>query len=113
MSSQEECDNIFCIVDLHAITVYQDPKILRKNITELAGILFACGIDPKKSALFVQSDIGAHAQLAWILNCFTPLGWMERMTQFKEKSGKQKERSSVGLFAYPALMASDILLYDN
>lgn len=110
-ASQSEFDNIFCIVDLHAITVPQDPAVLKSNIREVAGILFAAGIDPEQSALFVQSHVGAHAELAWILNCFIPMGWMQRMTQFKEKSQKQKEMVSTGLFDYPALMASDILLY--
>jgi tryptophanyl-tRNA synthetase len=111
VESQAELDNIFCIVDLHAITVPQNPQILRPKIREAAGLLFAAGIDPKLSLVFVQSHIAAHAELAWILNCFTPMGWMQRMTQFKEKSRKQKEQVSVGLFDYPALMAADILLY--
>lgn len=113
VASQTEFDNIFCIVDLHAITVPQDPNALKSSIRELAGLLFAAGIDPNLSALFVQSEIGAHAELAWILNCFIPMGWMKRMTQFKEKSQKQKEEVSVGLFDYPALMAADILLYQT
>lgn len=113
VASQDEFENVFCIVDLHAITVPQDPKILKHKIRELAGILIAAGIDPEKSALFVQSDISAHSELAWILNCFTPMGWMEKMTQFKEKSKEGRERASVGLFDYPALMAADILLYDT
>ena len=111
VASQADLDNIFCIVDLHAITVPQDPEMLKAKTRELAGLLLAAGIDPEMSVLFVQSHISAHAELAWILNCFTPMGWMQRMTQFKEKSGKQKEQVSVGLFDYPALMASDILLY--
>lgn len=113
VTSQAEFENVFCIVDLHAITVPQDPKILKAKIRELAGILFAAGIDPRLSAVFVQSNISAHAELTWILNCFTPMGWMRRMTQFKEKSQKQKEQVSVGLFDYPALMAADILLYQT
>lgn len=113
VASQEDYDNVFCIVDLHAITVPQDPKILKQKIREVAGIYFAAGIDPSKSIVFVQSDVSAHAELAWILNCFTPMSWMSRMTQFKEKSGDQKENVSVGLFDYPVLMASDILLYDS
>lgn len=113
VTSQAEFENVFCIVDLHAITVPQDPKILKAKIRELAGILFAAGIDPGLSAVFVQSHISAHAELTWILNCFTPMGWMRRMTQFKEKSQKQKEQVSVGLFDYPALMAADILLYQT
>jgi tryptophanyl-tRNA synthetase len=111
VASQADLDNIFCIVDLHAITVPQDPEMLKTKTRELAGLLLAAGIDPEMSVLFVQSHISAHAELAWILNCFTPMGWMQRMTQFKEKSGKQREQVSVGLFDYPALMASDILLY--
>lgn len=113
VASQDEYDNIFCIVDLHAITVQQDPKELKSNSRKLAGLLLAAGIDPEKSVLFIQSHIGAHAELAWILNCFTPMGWMQRMTQFKEKSEKQKEIVSVGLFDYPVLMAADILLYET
>ena len=91
VASQTELENIFCIVDLHAITILQEPKILKSKIREVASILFAAGIDPKLSAVFVQSHISAHSELAWILNCFTPMGWMQRMTQFKEKSQKQKE----------------------
>ena len=113
VASQAEFDNIFCIVDLHAITLPQDPKILKAKIHEVAGLLFAAGIDPKQSVIFVQSSISAHAELAWILNCFIPMGWMQRMTQFKEKAGKEKSQVSVGLFDYPALMAADILLYDT
>ncbi len=113
VASQEEYDNIFCIVDLHAITVQQDPQALKAKTRELAGLLFAAGIDPAQSVLFVQSHISAHAELAWILNCLTPMGWMQRMTQFKEKAEKQKEQVSVGLFTYPALMAADIVLYDT
>ncbi len=112
VSSQAEYDNIFCIVDLHAITVPQKPKILKSNIRKVAGLLFAAGIDQKLSSVFVQSHVSAHAELAWILNCFTPMGWMHRMTQFKEKSQEQKEQVNVGLFDYPALMAADILLYE-
>jgi tryptophanyl-tRNA synthetase len=109
---QDKYDNIFCIVDLHAITVPQDPAALRENTLDLAAIYLASGITPEQ-AMFVQSHVPAHAELAWILECFTPMGWLERMTQFKEKSGKDRERSSTGLFAYPALMAADILLYDT
>ena len=111
--SQDESDNIFCIVDLHSITLQQDPKVLKNKIREVAGLLVAAGIDPAKSAIFIQSHISAHCQLAWILNCFIPMGWMQRMTQFKEKSEKAKDQVSTGLFAYPALMAADILLYDS
>lgn len=113
VTSQENFDNIFCVVDLHAITTPQDPKVLKAKTREIAGILLASGIDPEISVLFVQSHVCAHAELAWILNCFTPMGWMKRMTQFKEKSQNQKEDVSVGLFDYPALMASDILLYET
>jgi len=113
VESQAEFDSIFCIVDLHAITVPQEPGILNAKIRELAGILFAAGIDTKLSTLFVQSHISAHAELTWILNCFIPMGWMQRMTQFKEKAQDLKEQVSVGLFYYPALMASDILLYET
>jgi len=108
---QDEFDSIFCIVDLHAITVPQDPKVLKAKTREVAGLLLAAGIDPKRSIVFVQSHVCEHSELAWILNCFIPMGWMSRMTQFKEKSGRQKEQVSVGLFDYPALMAADILLY--
>ncbi len=104
---------IFCIVDLHAITVPQDPRVLRQKNLELAALYIACGIDPKKSKIFIQSENPDHPYLAWIFDCITPFGWMKRMTQFKEKSEKQKERASVGLFNYPALMAADILLYDT
>lgn len=113
VSSQSEYENLFCIVDLHAITVAQPPGLLKLKTRELAGLLIAAGIDPTESSLFVQSQVSAHAELAWILNCFIPMGWMERMTQFKEKSKKQKENVSVGLFDYPALMAADILLYET
>ena len=113
VASQAEFDNIFCIVDLHAITVPQEPEILKAKIREVTGLLFAAGIDSKLSTVFVQSHIGAHAELTWILNCFIPMGWMQRMTQFKEKSQELKEQVSLGLFDYPALMAADILLYET
>ena len=113
VSIQSEFDCIYCVVDLHAITIPQDPKLLKTKIREVAGILIASGINPEQTVVFVQSHITAHAELTWILNCFTPIGWMQRMTQFKEKSEMQKERVSVGLFDYPALMAADILLYDT
>jgi tryptophanyl-tRNA synthetase len=108
---QEDYDNIFCVVDLHAITVPQDPKILKAKTRETAGLLMSIGIDPSRSILMVQSHVHEHSELAWILNCYIPMGWMGRMTQYKEKSGSQKEQVSVGLFDYPALMAADILLY--
>lgn len=113
VESQSEFDNIFCIVDLHAITIPHEAKVLKNKTRELAVLLLAAGIDPDKSALFTQSHVSEHSELAWILNCQIPLGWMERMTQFKEKSQKHKERSSLGLLAYPSLMAADILLYDS
>ncbi len=112
VASQDEFENIFCVVDLHAITVAQDPKTLREQTRIVAALLLAAGINPAKSALFVQSHIGPHAELAWILNCFTPMGWLQRMTQFKEKAGSDRASVSTGLFTYPALMAADIVLYD-
>ncbi len=108
---QDRFDCIFCIVDMHAITVPQDPQVLKAKSREVSGLLIAAGIDPKRSILFIQSHVHEHAELAWILNCFIPSGWMQRMTQFKEKTQKQKEQVSVGLFDYPALMSADILLY--
>jgi tryptophanyl-tRNA synthetase len=111
VAMQDDYDNIFCVVDLHAITVPQEPKLLKERIREFAGLLMASGIDPERSILFVQSHVSAHSELAWILNCFIPMGWMQRMTQYKEKAAKQKEQVSVGLFDYPSLMAADILLY--
>jgi len=113
VASQPEYDNIFCVVDLHAITIQQDPQVLKTKTRELAGLLLAAGIDPEQSALFIQSHIHEHSELAWILNCFTPIGWLRRMTQFKDKSQKQSEQVSTGLFDYPVLMAADILLYDT
>ncbi len=105
-----EC--IFCVVDLHAITVKQNPKELKKNIRETVATFIASGIDPKKSIIFNQSSIAAHAEGAWIFSCIARMGWLNRMTQFKEKAGKDKEKASIGLYSYPILMASDILLYD-
>ena len=110
--NQEEKDNIFCIVDLHAITIPQVPVTLKKRIIETAKILLAAGIDPKKSLLFVQSERPEHSELAWILNCFTNFGELSRMTQFKDKA-KKNENFSAGLFNYPVLMAADILLYNT
>jgi tryptophanyl-tRNA synthetase len=112
VEGQEDGLNIFCVVDMHAITVPQSPAVLREKTFEVVGLLLASGIDPKKSILFVQSHNPDHANLAWVLNCFTSMGQMSRMTQFKEKSEKKKF-VSVGLFDYPALMAADILLYDT
>ena len=103
---------IFCVVDLHAITVKQDPKELKKNIRETVATFIASGIDPKKSIIFNQSRVAAHAEAAWILSCVARMGWLNRMTQFKEKAGKDKEKASLGLYSYPVLMAADILLYD-
>ena len=105
-----EC--IFCVVDLHAITIKQNPKELKKNIRETVATFIASGIDPKKSIIFNQSSVAAHAEGAWILSCIARMGWLNRMTQFKEKAGKDKEKASIGLYSYPILMASDILLYD-
>jgi len=109
---QDEAECIFCIVDLHAITVPQDPKVLQEKILELTALYLACGIDPQKSKIFVQSSRPEHAELAWILNCNASMGELNRMTQFKEKS-ENKTNYSVGLFDYPALMAADILLYQT
>ena len=103
---------IFCVVDLHAITVRQDPKELKNNIRETVATFIASGIDPKKSIIFNQSKVPAHAEGAWMLGCVSRIGWLSRMTQFKEKAGKDKENASVGLYVYPVLMAADILLYD-
>ena len=105
-----EC--IFCVVDLHAITVKQDPKELKNNIRETVATFIASGIDQKKSIIFNQSGVAAHAEGAWILSCVARMGWLNRMTQFKEKAGKDKEKASIGLYSYPILMAADILLYD-
>jgi tryptophanyl-tRNA synthetase len=112
-ADQDKYDSIFCIVDLHAITVYLDPAELRQYITEGIGLLIAAGIDPDRSILFQQSHVHEHSELAWLLNCYIPMGWMQRMTQYKEKALKQKENVSVGVFDYPSLMAADILLYDT
>ena len=103
---------IYCVVDLHAITVKQDPKVLKKNIRETTATFLASGLDPKKSIIFNQSMVPAHSEGAWLLGCIARMGWLNRMTQFKEKAGKDKEKASVGLYIYPILMASDILLYD-
>ena len=109
MQNEYEC--IFCMVDLHAITVWQDPAELRRSTRELAAAILASGVDPKKNTLFVQSQNPDHAQLAWIFNCVARLGWLNRMTQFKDKAGKDRENASVGLYAYPNLMSADILAY--
>lgn len=107
----EGVETIYCLVDLHAITVWQDPAKLRDQTREAAAAFIAAGIDPARSILFNQSQVPAHAELAWIFNCVARLGWMRRMTQFKDKAGKNSEEVSLGLFAYPALMAADILVY--
>tara|TARA_B100000242_G_scaffold292157_1_gene266957 strand:- start:1136 stop:2137 length:1002 start_codon:yes stop_codon:yes gene_type:complete len=109
-NDNNEC--IFCVVDLHAVTVKQDPEILKQNIRETAATFIASGIDPKKSIIFNQSSVSAHAEGSWLLSCVARMGWLNRMTQFKEKAGKDKEKASVGLYIYPILMAADILLYD-
>ncbi|MFY8093980.1 MAG: tryptophan--tRNA ligase [Niveispirillum sp.] len=108
---QNEMDAIFCVVDLHAMTIDHDPETLRNNIREVAAAYIAAGIDPERHILFNQSAVSGHAELNWILACHTPLGWLNRMTQFKEKAGKQKDNAVLGLYAYPVLMAADILLY--
>ncbi len=104
---------IFCVVDLHAITVNQSPSELKNNIYETVATFIASGIDPKKSIIFNQSKVSAHSEAAWILSCTARMGWLNRMTQFKEKAGKDKEKASIGLYSYPVLMAADILLYDT
>jgi len=109
MQETHEC--IYCVVDLHAITIFQDPKELTANIREVTAAYLACGLDPKRSIIFNQSQVAEHAELAWILSCVARMGWLNRMTQFKEKAGKDKEAASVGLFIYPNLMAADILAY--
>jgi len=108
---QEKTECIYCVVDLHAITTFQDPKELRNNILETTASFLATGLDNKKSIIFNQSSVSGHAELAWILNCVSRIGWLNRMTQFKDKAGKDKEKASVGLYIYPNLMAADILLY--
>lgn len=108
---QDTHDCIYCVVDMHAITVWQDPSDLNRSTRELAAAYLAAGIDPKKSIIFNQSQVRQHAELAWVFNCVARMGWMARMTQFKDKAGKNSENVSLGLFAYPALMAADILLY--
>ncbi len=112
LQNQKETECVYCIVDLHAITVKQEPKELKKNIRETLATFIASGIDYKKSIIFNQSSVSAHSEGAWILSCVARMGWLNRMTQFKEKAGKDKEKASVGLYAYPVLMAADILLYD-
>jgi tryptophanyl-tRNA synthetase len=108
---QDSYDCLYCVVDLHAITVFQDPKELANQTREMAASLLACGIDPARSILFHQSAVHAHLRLSWIFNCVARMGWLNRMTQFKEKAGKDRENVSTGLFSYPNLMAADILVY--
>ncbi len=109
LQADHEC--LFCVVDLHALTAFQEPATLRANVREMTAALLACGIDPAKAALFAQSHVSAHARLAWIFNCVARLGWLNRMTQFKDKAGKDREAASVGLYVYPNLMAADIHTY--
>ena len=111
VSLQHNTECIYCVVDLHAITVFQDPNQLKENILETVAGFMASGLDDKKSIIFNQSSVSGHAELAWILNCVSRVGWLNRMTQFKDKAGKDKEKASVGLYIYPNLMAADILLY--
>ena len=112
LQNEEGNECIYCVVDLHAITTKQDPKILKNNIRETTAAFLASGIDPKKSIIFNQSLVSAHSEGSWVLGCVARMGWLNRMTQFKEKAGKDKEKASVGLYIYPVLMAADILLYD-
>ena len=113
LNNDRENDCIFCVVDLHAITIKQNPKELKNNTRETVATFVASGIDPKKSIIFNQSTVPAHAEAAWLLSCVARMGWLNRMTQFKEKAGRDKEKASVGLYSYPILMAADILLYDT
>jgi tryptophanyl-tRNA synthetase len=111
VSLQKEIDCIYCVVDLHAITTFQNPNELKNNILETTASFLATGLDPNKSIIFNQSSVSAHSELAWIFNCVSRIGWLNRMTQFKDKAGSNKEKASVGLYIYPNLMAADILLY--
>ena len=111
VSLQKEMDCIYCVVDLHAITVLQKPEVLHNNVLETVASFLATGLDSDKSIIFNQSSVSGHAELAWILNCVSRIGWLNRMTQFKDKAGSDKEKASVGLYIYPNLMAADILLY--
>ncbi len=111
VSLQKDMDCIYCVVDLHAITIFQKPNVLRDNVLETVASFLATGLDPNKSIIFNQSSVSGHAELAWILNCVSRIGWLNRMTQFKDKAGSDKEKASVGLYIYPNLMAADILLY--
>ena len=111
VSLQKEMNCIYCVVDLHAITVFQNPNELKDNVLETVASFLATGLNPDKSIIFNQSSVSGHAELAWILNCVSRIGWLNRMTQFKDKAGSDKEKASVGLYIYPNLMAADILLY--
>ncbi len=111
VSLQKEMNCIYCVVDLHAITVFQSPNELRNNVLETVASFLATGLNPEKSIIFNQSSVSGHTELAWILNCVSRIGWLNRMTQFKDKAGSDKEKASVGLYIYPNLMAADILLY--
>ena len=113
VQTQSEYDNIFCIVDLHAITLPIDPKELHNDTRQLAALYIACGLDPQRCKLFVQSHVHEHAEMSWIMCCFTPMGWLNRMTQFKTKAGENTESVGTGLYCYPVLMACDILLYQT
>ena len=108
---QSSMNCIYCVVDLHAITIFQDPKELKNNSLETTASFLASGLDENKNIIFKQSSVSGHSELAWILNCVSRVGWLNRMTQFKDKAGKNKEKASVGLYIYPNLMAADILLY--
>ena len=108
---QKDYECLFCVVDMHALTVWQEPNSLRSNTREVVAALLACGVSPDQNIVFNQSQVSGHAELAWIFNCVARIGWLNRMTQFKDKAGKNKENASIGLFAYPCLMAADILLY--
>jgi tryptophanyl-tRNA synthetase len=108
---QDRCDCIYCVVDLHGITMWQDPAELPRATREVTAAFIACGIDPAKHIVFNQSRVAEHAELAWVFSCVARMGWLNRMTQFKEKAGKDRENASVGLYAYPILMAADILVY--
>ena len=111
VAAQDEWEGFFCVVDLHALTEPRHPALLHEKTLEVAAIYLACGLDPDRSRIFLQSHVPAHSELAWLLECFLPMGWLERMTQFKVRSRGDRERASVGLFNYPALMSADILLY--
>jgi len=111
VSLQKEMESIYCVVDLHAITIFQNPNELKNNILETTASFIATGLDPNKSIIFNQSSVSCHSELAWIFNCVSRIGWLNRMTQFKDKAGSDKEKASVGLYIYPNLMAADILLY--